>query len=101
MSTSRYWNLILLAAATVVATGCASSPNEPIEPSWASNADIEVEAAQQFAEMKASMPLITDRDTIDYIACVANAVVNVRYSTSSIAQGAAELFAYGTAVRVE
>jgi len=31
----------------------------------------------------------------------ANAVVNVRYATSSIAQGAAELFAYGTAVRVE
>ena len=31
----------------------------------------------------------------------ANAVVNVRFSTSSIAQGAAELFAYGTAVRVD
>lgn len=31
----------------------------------------------------------------------ANAVVNVRYSTSSVAQGAAELFAYGTAVKVE
>jgi uncharacterized protein YbjQ (UPF0145 family) len=31
----------------------------------------------------------------------ANAVVNVRFSTSSIAQGAAELFAYGTAVKVE
>lgn len=31
----------------------------------------------------------------------ANAVVNVRFSTSSISQGAAELFAYGTAVRVE
>ena len=31
----------------------------------------------------------------------ANAVVNVRYATSSISQGAAELFAYGTAVRVE
>jgi uncharacterized protein YbjQ (UPF0145 family) len=31
----------------------------------------------------------------------ANAIVNVRFSTSSIAQGAAELFAYGTAVRVE
>lgn len=30
----------------------------------------------------------------------ANAVVNVRYATSSVAQGAAELFAYGTAVRV-
>jgi uncharacterized protein YbjQ (UPF0145 family) len=30
----------------------------------------------------------------------ANAVINVRYATSSVAQGAAELFAYGTAVRV-
>jgi uncharacterized protein YbjQ (UPF0145 family) len=30
----------------------------------------------------------------------ANAVVNVRFSTSSVAQGAAELFAYGTAVVV-
>jgi uncharacterized protein YbjQ (UPF0145 family) len=27
--------------------------------------------------------------------------VNVRFSTSSVAQGAAELFAYGTAVKVE
>ena len=31
----------------------------------------------------------------------ANAVINVRFATSSIAQGAAELFAYGTAVKVE
>jgi uncharacterized protein YbjQ (UPF0145 family) len=31
----------------------------------------------------------------------ANAIVNVRFSTSNITQGAAELFAYGTAVRVE
>jgi uncharacterized protein YbjQ (UPF0145 family) len=31
----------------------------------------------------------------------ANAVVNVRFSTSNITQGAAELFAYGTAVRVD
>lgn len=31
----------------------------------------------------------------------ANAVLNVRYSTSAITQGASELFAYGTAVTVE
>lgn len=30
----------------------------------------------------------------------ANAVVNVRFSTSNVAAGAAEIFAYGTAVRV-
>jgi uncharacterized protein YbjQ (UPF0145 family) len=31
----------------------------------------------------------------------ANAIVNIRFSTSSVAQGAAELYAYGTAVRVQ
>ena len=31
----------------------------------------------------------------------ANAIVNVRFSTTSVSQGAAELFAYGTAVTVE
>jgi uncharacterized protein YbjQ (UPF0145 family) len=31
----------------------------------------------------------------------ANAVLNVRFSTSSVAAGAAELFAYGTAVVME
>lgn len=31
----------------------------------------------------------------------ANAVINVRYSTSSVAQGAAEILCYGTAVKVE
>lgn len=31
----------------------------------------------------------------------AHAVVNVRFSTSSIAQGASELFAYGTAVLLD
>ena len=31
----------------------------------------------------------------------ANAVVNVRFTTSSVAQGASEILAYGTAVRIE
>ncbi|MBI1424823.1 MAG: heavy metal-binding domain-containing protein [Gammaproteobacteria bacterium] len=31
----------------------------------------------------------------------ANAILNIRFSTSSIAAGAAELFAYGTAVVLE
>ena len=31
----------------------------------------------------------------------ANAIINVRFSTSSVAQGAAELYVYGTAVRVD
>ena len=40
-----------------------------------SDAEMEAEAAKEFARLKASAPLTTDQDTIDYIACVANAVV--------------------------
>lgn len=43
----------------------------------------------------------TDRMIEQALSMGANAVVNVRFATSSIAQGAAELFAYGTGVRVE
>ena len=43
----------------------------------------------------------TDRMVQQAQSMGANAIVNVRYSTSSVAQGAAELYAYGTAVKVE
>ncbi len=42
-----------------------------------------------------------DRMSAQAQAMGANAVVNIRFSTSAVAQGAAELYAYGTAVRVE
>jgi len=42
-----------------------------------------------------------DRLKQQAIALGANAVVNVRFSTSSIAAGASEIFVYGTAVMVE
>ena len=43
----------------------------------------------------------TDRMVQQAESMGANAIVNVRFATSSITQGAAELFAYGTGVRVE
>lgn len=43
----------------------------------------------------------TDRMIQEAIRLGANAVINVRFATSSLTQGAAELFVYGTAVRVE
>lgn len=42
-----------------------------------------------------------DRMILQAEAIGANAVLNVRFTTSSVAQGAAELFAFGTAVIVE
>ncbi len=41
-----------------------------------------------------------DRMKADALQLGANAVINVRFSTSSVAQGAAELYVYGTAVKV-
>jgi predicted Zn-dependent protease len=74
MNNRKYGRSLVAAMAAsvlLVSTGQAAGPL------WMSTADMEVESAKQFAEMKASMPLITDRETIDYIACVANAVVSV------------------------
>ena len=41
------------------------------------------------------------RMMLDAQARGANAVVNVRFATSAVSGGAAELFAYGTAVTVQ
>lgn len=43
----------------------------------------------------------TDRMVKQAEAAGANAVIGVRYGTSQVASGAAEIFAYGTAVKVE
>jgi len=43
----------------------------------------------------------TDRMIAQAKQLGANAIVNVRYATSSVAQGASELYVYGTAVRIK
>ena len=60
-------NLLSLAVLSLLANTAAAISDD----------ELAAEAARQFAEMKASMPLTTDRETIAYIACVANAVVKV------------------------
>ncbi len=42
-----------------------------------------------------------DRMMKQATAVGANAIVNVRFATSTVAAGAAEIFAYGTAVKVQ
>jgi uncharacterized protein YbjQ (UPF0145 family) len=58
-------------------------------------------------ELKGYTELLTEarREAIERMMAQAqqlraDAVVNVRFSTSAITQGAAELYAYGTAVRL-
>ncbi|MFQ5982025.1 MAG: M48 family metallopeptidase [Woeseiaceae bacterium] len=40
-----------------------------------SDAELEVQATKEFAKLRAEAPLVTDRGTIDFVACVANAIV--------------------------
>jgi len=56
---------------------CSTSPTGRKQMIWKSDAELAVEASRQFVEMTSSLPLETDRTTIDYIACVANEVVSV------------------------
>ncbi len=59
-------------------------------------------------ELKAYTELMTEarveavsRMKAEAASMGANGIVNVRFATSMLTQGAAELYAYGTAVRVE
>ena len=49
--------------------------------------------------MNAARELATRRMEAEAAALGADAVVNVRYTTSAVMQGAAEVMAYGTAVK--
>lgn len=51
--------------------------------------------------LKDSRDQATERMTQQAEQLGANAIVNVRYATSSVAQGASELYVYGTAVKIE
>ena len=66
MTKQRFRSFLSFMLMALVASGAANA---------ASDAEMEAEAAKEFARLKASAPLTTDRETIDYIACVANSVV--------------------------
>ena len=50
--------------------------------------------------MEEARSIATDRMIKDAEALGADAIVNVRYATSAIMQGAAEVIVYGTAVKI-
>ena len=62
---------------TLVLAACSTSPTGRNQMIFRSDEELAAEAARQFAEMRSSIPLETDRATIDYIHCVATAIVEV------------------------
>jgi predicted Zn-dependent protease len=67
--------LISMVFVTCVSVACSTSPTGRSQVILKNDQELAVESAKQFAEMKANMPLETDRAKIDYIHCVAQAVV--------------------------
>jgi len=77
MTTPRLKALVAIIFIALTAMACSSSPTGRSQMIWKSDDELAAESARQFAVMKASMPLLTNQATIDYIACVANAIVAV------------------------
>jgi predicted Zn-dependent protease len=69
MSMHRATSLISLVISALLLVSCASTSTQQ------SRAEMEAEATRAFNKMRASMPLVTDRETIDFVACVSQAVV--------------------------
>jgi predicted Zn-dependent protease len=78
VSLMRSLKIVLsLTAAAMIAVACSSSPTGRSQVILKSDAELAAESARQFGEMRASIPLETDRATIDYVHCVATAIVEV------------------------
>jgi len=70
----RLISLILL---TVLVTACSSTPSGRKQLTLKSEAALAQEGTRQMAIIRSSSPLVKDKPTIDYVACVANAIVGV------------------------
>ncbi len=66
----------LLLVTAAVAASCASSPTGRSQLVFMSEAELEREGRARFEAIRETQALVTDRATIDYVACVTNAVVN-------------------------
>lgn len=73
----RFKLLIPLALLAIVAASCSTSPTGRSQMIWKSDAELEAQSARAFNQMRAGMPLSTDRAKIDFVACVAEGVVAV------------------------
>jgi predicted Zn-dependent protease len=69
--------LILLGLSGALATACSTSPTGRSQLVLKSDAELAQEGARQFHTIREQAPLVKDRATIDYVACVANAIIGV------------------------
>ena len=71
----RYKHLISLLLLTVLISSCTSTPTGRNQLVLKSDAALAQEGAQQMQVIRENSPLVGDRTTIDFVACVADAIV--------------------------
>jgi len=74
---SKPFKLLILFTLLAVFAGCSSTPTGRKQLTLKSDAALAQEGARQMAAIRASSALVQDRKTIDYVACVADAIVGV------------------------
>ncbi|MDG2376156.1 MAG: M48 family metallopeptidase [Woeseiaceae bacterium] len=67
--------LISLMLVAFIVVACSSTPTGRRQLTLKSDAALAQEGARQMAIIRANSPLVQDRATIDYVSCVANAIV--------------------------
>lgn len=77
MQNNRYIHLISLILMAVFAVSCSTTPSGRSQLILKSDAELAREGTRQFNQLRNTAPLVKDRSTIDYVACVANAIVDV------------------------
>lgn len=70
----RLISMVILAA---LVAACSTTPTGRKQLTLKSDAALAQEGSRQMAMIRASSALVTDRATIDYVACVADAIVGV------------------------
>jgi len=75
MFSVRNNTLILITFLAFLVSACTSSPTGRSQMILKSDAELEAQASKEFAKLRAEAPLVTDRATIDFVACVATAIV--------------------------
>ncbi|MGI9202539.1 MAG: M48 family metallopeptidase [Woeseiaceae bacterium] len=67
--------LIAVVLLAVFANGCSTTPTGRKQLTLKSDATLAAESTRAMAQLRATSALINDRATIDYVACVADAIV--------------------------
>jgi len=75
MQSARYNYLILTVLSVFILSSCSTSPTGRSQLVLKSDAELAREGSRQFKDLRDTAPLVQDRATIDFVACVANAIV--------------------------